>query len=231
MFGLNSNVYVKTRMISEGSKVKKDTKEAIVQSAIYLFNTNGFHGTSIRDIAAKAKVNVANISYYFENKHGLLEYCLTTYFEQYLRKIEDALPLLDDNPVSCLKKASENILTFQCQNIQFTRFILREMSIDSQIVREIMSTYYVKEKYYFKRIFDKGIQMKVFRPLSTPYMIIQLKGLLAMPFLNTQYISEVLHVFPQERFFQEKYLQEIYLWIDGVLKHQGYFQDKLAVNQ
>jgi AcrR family transcriptional regulator len=210
--------------------VKKDTKEAIVQAAILLFNTNGFHGTSIRDIAAKAKVNVANISYYFENKHGLLEYCLTNYFEQYLRKIEEALPLLEESPVNCLKKVAENILYFQCQNIQFSRFILREMSIDSQIVREIMSTYYVKEKYFYKRIFEKGIQMKVFRPLALPYMIIQFKGLLAMPFLNTQYISEVLHVFPQERFFQEKYLLEVNLWIDGVLKPQNFFQDKMAVN-
>jgi AcrR family transcriptional regulator len=210
--------------------VKKNSKDAIVQAAINLFNTNGFHGTSIRDIATKAQVNVANISYYFENKHGLLEYCLTTYFEQYLMKIEEALVLLEDNPIHCLKKVAENILAFQCQNIQFTRFILREMSIDSQMVREIMSTYYVKEKYYFKRILEKGMQTKVFRLQSIPYMVIQFKGLLTMPFLNTQYVTEVLHVFPQERYFQEKYLQEICYWIDGVVESSSLFQTKKAVN-
>jgi AcrR family transcriptional regulator len=210
--------------------VKKNSKEAIVEAAIILFNTNGFHGTSIRDIATKANVNVANIAYYFENKHGLLEYCLTTYFEQYLMKIEEALPLLEDHPVSCLKKVAENILAFQCKNIQFTRFILREMSIDSQMVREIMSTYYVKEKYYFRKILEKGMQTKVFRSQSLPYMIIQFKGLLTMPFLNTQYVTEVLHVFPQERFFQEKYLQEICYWIDGVIEASSFFQTKKAVS-
>jgi hypothetical protein len=210
--------------------VKKNSKEAIVEAAIILFNTNGFHGTSIRDIATKANVNVANIAYYFENKHGLLEYCLTTYFEQYLMKIEEALPLLEDHPVRCLKKVAENILAFQCNNIQFTRFILREMSIDSQMVREIMSTYYVKEKYYFRKILEKGMQTKVFRSQSLPYMIIQFKGLLTMPFLNTQYVTEVLHVFPQERFFQEKYLQEICYWIDGVIEASSFFQTKKAVS-
>jgi AcrR family transcriptional regulator len=209
--------------------VKKNSKDAIIQAAILLFNTNGFHGTSIRDIAAKAKVNVANISYYFENKHGLLEYCLTTYFEQYLKEIEDALPLLEENPVKCLKKVAENILAYQCQNIQFTRFILREMSIDSQVVREIMSTYYVKEKYYIKKILENGIQRKVFRTQSIPYMMIQFKGLLTMPFLNTQYVTEVLHVFPQERFFEQKYLQEIYYWIDGVVE-ATFFQRKKAAS-
>jgi AcrR family transcriptional regulator len=210
--------------------VKKNSKDAIVQAAIILFNTNGFHGTSIRDIATKANVNVANIAYYFENKHGLLEYCLTTYFEQYLKKIEEALPLLEENPVSCLRKVAENILAFQCDNIQFTRFILREMSIDSQIIREIMSTYYVKEKYYFKKILEKGMQAKVFRSQSVAYMIIQFKGLLTMPFLNTQYVTEVLYVFPQERFFQEKYLQEICYWIDGVVEASSFIQTKKAVS-
>lgn len=210
--------------------MKKNSKEAIVQAAILLFNTNGFHGTSIRDIAIKAKVNVANISYYFENKQGLLEYCLTSYFEQYLKRIEAALPLLEENPVTCLKKVAENIIAFQCENIQFTRFILREMSIDSQVVREIMSTYYLKEKYYFKRILDKGMYTKVFRAQSLPYMMIQFKGLITMPFLNTQYVTEVLHVFPHERFFQEKYLNEIYDWIEGVVESGSFYQEKKAVS-
>jgi AcrR family transcriptional regulator len=209
--------------------VKKNSKESIVQAAILLFNTKGFHGTSIRDIATKANTNVANIAYYFENKHGLLEYCLTHYFEQYLMQIEEGLTLLETDPVNCLKTVAENILTFQCHNIQYTRFILREMSIDSQVVREIMSTYYVKEKYYYKKILEKGMQTKVFRVNTISYLIIQFKGLLSMPFLNTQYVTEVLHVFPHERFFMERYLKEINLWIDSVLRAST-IQDKKAAN-
>lgn len=209
--------------------MKKNSKEAIVQAAISLFNTKGFHATSIRDISTKANVNVANIAYYFKNKHGLLEFCLTSFFEQYLIQIEEALPILEEDPLTCLKKVAENILAFQCNNIHFTRFILREMSIDSQVVREIMSTYYVKEKYYFKKILERGVQKKVIRPHSIAYLIIQFKGMLTMPFLNTQYVTEVLHVFPHERFFEEKYLQVMYQWIDGVVGNNALFEKK-AVN-
>lgn len=211
--------------------MKKNSKEAIVQAAISLFNTKGFHATSIRDISTKANVNVANIAYYFENKHGLLEHCLTSFFEQYLIQIEDALTILEEDPIACLKKVAENILSFQCNNIHFTRFILREMSIDSQVVREIMSTYYVKEKYYFKKILEKGIQKKLIRPHSIAFLIIQFKGMITMPFLNTQYVTEVLHVFPHERFFEEKYLQEIHQWIDGVLGMNSFMIEKKVVNQ
>ena len=53
-------------------KVKKNTKQAIVEAALQLFLANGFDGTSIRDIAQKANTNPANIAYYFKNKNGLL---------------------------------------------------------------------------------------------------------------------------------------------------------------
>lgn len=197
--------------------MRKNSKEIIISAAVSLFNTKGFAGTSIRDIAAKANVNPSNIGYYFENKLGLLEHCLTAYFEQYLEQVEAALPLLDQSPSACLKKAIENILYFQFSNIQMSRFIVREMSLDSQTVREIMSTYYQKEKYYFNVIFESGMDKGEFRKLSPAYAMIQLKGQLSMPFLNPHYITEVLHVFPHERYFAEKYLEQLHSWINGAV--------------
>lgn len=197
--------------------MKKNSKEAIVQAAISLFNTKGYSGTSIRDIAGKAKVNTANIAYYFHNKHGLLEYCFTSFFEQYIAKIEEGYNFLDQGATFCLKKMSSLLLNFLCENVQLTSFIFREMSIDSQVVREIMATYYTKEKYFLQKILEKGMDRKEFHRTSVAYMIVQLKGLWIMPFLNTNYLIEVLYVFPNERFFAEKYAHEVYKWIDEVL--------------
>lgn len=50
----------------------KQTKQKVIDAAISLFNTKGYDGTSVRDIAKRADVNVANISYYFAGKQGLL---------------------------------------------------------------------------------------------------------------------------------------------------------------
>lgn len=46
----------------------KQTKQKVIDAAISLFNTKGYDGTSVRDIAKRADVNVANISYYFAGK-------------------------------------------------------------------------------------------------------------------------------------------------------------------
>ena len=198
-------------------KMKKDSKEEIVKAAISLFNSNGYAGTSIRDIAKEANVNSATIAYHFENKLGLLEYCFTYFFEQYLSIIEEKFSSMDLGVKDCLKRITADLLHYQCENIELTSFVYRELSMDSQVVREIMSTYALKEKFYFQKIFEKGFERKEFRPHSIAYLIIQYKGLLIMPFINAHYLREVLYLFPNERFFEQKYLKEINLWIENTL--------------
>lgn len=201
----------------EGEIMGINTKESIIEAAIILFNTNGFAGTSIRDIANKAQTNVSNISYYFQNKQGLLETCFTMYFEEYIRQIETGYLQFEHSVAVRLKNISKNIIQFQCNNLALTRLVQREISLDSQMIREIMSTYFVKERYYFNKLFEEGIHSKEFHSFSINYMIMQYKSLLQMPFLNTYYLTEVLHIFPNETFFSKKYYQEICRWIDGML--------------
>ncbi|RXK85358.1 TetR/AcrR family transcriptional regulator [Filimonas effusa] len=50
-----------------------DKKEHIINTAIELFAVKGFEGTSIREIAAAAQVNLAMINYYFGSKEKLFE--------------------------------------------------------------------------------------------------------------------------------------------------------------
>ncbi|WP_315970093.1 forespore capture DNA-binding protein RefZ [Bacillus tuaregi] len=197
--------------------MKKNSKEEIIQAAIFLFNTKGFQGTTVRDIAGKAKVNVANISYYFQNKNGLLEYCFTDYYENYLSEFEKGMSVLESDAYVCMQKVIENILHFQSENLHLTRFILRELSLDTQVVREMMSTYLTKERYLFSKILEHGMSRKEFKKVDIHFFIIQLKGLLSMPFLNSHYISEVLHILPHESYFADKYYLEVKKWLEGIL--------------
>ncbi len=197
--------------------MKKNSKDAIVQAAISLFQTRGYYGTSIRDIAKKAKVNPANISYYFHGKQGLLEYCFTSFFEQYLAIIEEAHMQLHGGAVKCLKQISKGVLHYFSKNSSLASFVLREMSMDSQISREIMTTYYAKEKFFLQQVFEAGIEQNEFHLQSISYAVIQLKSLWLMPFINAPYLREVFYLFPNEHFFAEKYTEVIDQWIDKTL--------------
>jgi AcrR family transcriptional regulator len=198
--------------------LKTETKKKVIDAAVYYFNTKGFDGTSVREIANKANVNVANISYYFENKNGLLEYLLSNFFDGYLKVIENRFDELDKKSAKeCLLLVVKDILLYQKNNRHLTRFVLRELTLDTLLIREIMTTYLAKERYYIKSIFEIGIKQKEFKKMAIPFTIIQLKGMLSMPYLHPQYLTEVLHVMPYEEYFSEQYYKEIERWINDTI--------------
>lgn len=51
----------------------KDKRQLIMEATLFLFAEKGYEGTSIRDIAEKANVNVAMVNYYFGSKEKLFE--------------------------------------------------------------------------------------------------------------------------------------------------------------
>lgn len=62
----------------------QDTKKKIVEASTYLFGVKGYDGTSTREIAQRAGVNIASLNYHFKSKQGLLKEvteCVVTEFK------------------------------------------------------------------------------------------------------------------------------------------------------
>ncbi|MCJ8009599.1 forespore capture DNA-binding protein RefZ [Lederbergia wuyishanensis] len=190
-----------------------NTQEAIIEAAIALFNLKGYQGTSIRDIASRAKVNPANISYYFKNKQGLLEECLIYFFEPYLSFLEEETQKLEnDSGQLCLIRAIKKVMYFQSKHYQLARFVWREITIDTQTSREMISLYLMKEQYFYSKMIQAASKENK-TPLSISMIVIQLKGMLMMPYINNLYVREVWGMIPQEPYFAEKYFNVIKSWL------------------
>jgi AcrR family transcriptional regulator len=195
--------------------LNQTSKEKVIQASISLFNTKGFDGTSIRDIAAKANVNVAIVSYYFKSKKGLLEHLITSYLDQYIKVMEDVFSTAESlSAREGLHKMTKALLLYQAEHRHLARFVNREMTLDNVLIREVMTTYLAKEKYFLKQLFERGIRSKEFRKLSIPSIIAQYKGMLIMPILQPQYLMEVLHVIPYDDYFYKQYIKGMRNWID-----------------
>ncbi|WP_377888151.1 forespore capture DNA-binding protein RefZ [Alkalihalobacillus sp. R86527] len=210
-------------------KQERDTvsKRNVIQAAIQLFNTKGYNGTSVRDIANKAGVNVSLISYYFDGKKGLAEFLMTTFLEGYVNELEKVHKMLEKKTAkACLVEALQTIMTYQHQNRQLARFVHREITFDSVLVREIMTTYLSKEKFYLSKIFEAGFSRKEFRPQSVDYVVMQLRGMLSMPFLQPQYILEVHHIQPNESYFIERYTKQLLQWVELYVCRELHVQKK-----
>ena len=68
-----------------------------------------------------------------------------------------------------------------------------------------------------------------YKRINIHYFIIQLKGLLSTPFLNSDYMTEVLYIFPNEKYFAEKYLHEIFNWIDSILSLKIDYENQFRI--
>ncbi|HET7658557.1 MAG TPA: forespore capture DNA-binding protein RefZ [Bacillales bacterium] len=195
--------------------MKPNKKQKVIDSAVELFNAKGFDGTSVRDIAARAEVNVALISYYFGGKRALLENLMTSFYEGYISEIESSCEKLDDLSASeVLFEVIHRVLDYQQKHEQLARFAHREVTFDSTLVREVMTTYLMKEKYYYEKVFRMGIKRKEFHRRPIDFLVLQLRESLLMPYLHPQYIREVYHLMPQEAYFKKRYARYLEQWVD-----------------
>ncbi len=202
---------------------KEKTKEKVIDAAISLFNVQGYNGTSIRSIAERADVNPALISYYFRNKKGLLEKLMTEFLEGYVTIIEkEASKLSSQSTRTCLLNIFEQLLVYHQERHHLARFVHREITLDTTLVRELMSTYLMKEKHLFFEIIKTGITRKEFKKQPIDFAIIQLRGMLTMPYLHPQYIREVYHLSPNERYFLTHYVKYLTDWVDNYLCLQSF---------
>lgn len=76
-------------MTAEELKLRSlDTKERIISHAIKMFSESGYEGTSIRQLAKEAEVNIAAINYHFENKENLYYQVLVQSHEKISKEFE-----------------------------------------------------------------------------------------------------------------------------------------------
>ncbi|MFN8369042.1 MAG: TetR family transcriptional regulator [Bacteriovoracaceae bacterium] len=67
-----------------------DTKDKILRVATQLFAQNGFEGTSVRELALQAEVNIAAINYHFQNKENLYREVLRFGVSEFDKTIQQA---------------------------------------------------------------------------------------------------------------------------------------------
>lgn len=196
---------------------KNPSKQKVIDAASFLFFQKGFHGTSVRDIAERACVNVSLISYYFKSKQGLLEHGVTQYYDRYLGVMEETLTAAEhDTVLNQLKKLAEAIIQYRQDNLQFSCFILRELSLDSVFVREMAVTYIAKENYYISNAFFAILTKEQKREYH--FLLMQLKGMLISPYiLQNEWRNQVAGDYSHQMFVQ-KYVKSIHRWLDFIVE-------------
>src|SRR5690348_7129302 len=104
-------------------------KEIIIESAIKLFSTKGFEGTSVRDIASDAGVNVAMINYYFGSKEKLFE-SVVEHRASFLKgMLAELINNKDLTPIEKIDIIIDQTIERKFSNSQFHHLLHRELSL------------------------------------------------------------------------------------------------------
>jgi AcrR family transcriptional regulator len=197
----------------------KKAKDKIIEAAIELFYSHGFQGTTVRKIAQRAKVNLALISYHFGGKKGLLEQLMVRFYEGYFKSIEEGNKIIllnkktEASSMDQLILVMESAFTYLFDSYYMTRFIYRELSMDSTLIREIMTLYLAQEKYLYSSILEMAQDQQVLKIQDIEIFVLQLLNVLYMPFLQPQVIREVYYIEPHSAEFKSRYFNQIEQWI------------------
>ncbi len=141
-----------------------DKKTHIINHAIDLFAEKGFEGTSIRDLATRADVNVAMVNYYFGSKEKLFESIVeerASYTRGLLDEIAKNRGLTDIEKMEHMIDAYINKLF---TNRKFHRVLHQEMMLNK---REALSQAIVEILYpntlIIKSVIDAGMEKGILK--------------------------------------------------------------------
>src|SRR5436190_23438754 len=101
-------------------------REAILAASAELFSAQGYAGTTIKEIAGKAKVNSALLYYYFEDKEGLYRAVLAHLVGSMAKEIGASLTAAPSPEEGVRRFVAAQAERFFA-NRTFARLLLREL--------------------------------------------------------------------------------------------------------
>lgn len=115
------------------------TRAALLDAALHLFGRKGFDATSIRDIAGRARANVAAIAYHFGGKDGLRAACGAEFARRIravvapLMTVEPLPPDAAEARLEALLRRVLGFLTGAPQAQDMVAFMLREVAVEGPV--------------------------------------------------------------------------------------------------
>lgn len=154
-----------------------DKKQHLINTAIQLFAVNGFEGTSMRDLAASADVNLSMINYYFGTKEKLLENLIETRNETTKGILDE---IAHNSRLSGMEKINiiiENSVTRIFAQRDFQRVVHQELMLNNreQLQDSIVDLVF-PNSLAIQKIIEAGIESGEFKAVDAGLTVASIMG-------------------------------------------------------
>jgi AcrR family transcriptional regulator len=171
-----------------------DKKEHIIDVAVELFAEKGFEGTSVRDLATRAEVNVAMINYYFGSKEKLFATMLERKAAYSRTMLEEIVANKSLSPIEKMDLIIEGYVSKLFTNRKFHRVIHQEMMLSQResLQQAIVDILYPNSAL-IKSVIEDGIKKGAFKKVDAPLVIATLVGTINQVLLSRKMCNKLLN--------------------------------------
>ncbi len=181
-----------------------DKHRHILEKAEELFAVKGYSGTSVRDIAQAAKVNLAMVSYYFGSKEKLMETLFKERISLMQLKIETLLKNETLSPIQKVELVIDEYIAKVLDKQLFYKIMLCEMAqrknrVVINYIRDIKLNY----ANMMQSLVQEGQQKKFFRKnIDIMLLMNTMTGTVTQMIMNKEIYREfnTLKKMPEEAF-------------------------------
>ena len=165
-----------------------DKQLEIILVAETLFSEKGFAGTSVREIAETAGINVAMISYYFNSKEKLMEAIFIERTNRMTEKIERLIQDQKLGPFEKLCVVVDDYIDRSIEKHKFYRLMYFEQMLDNNpAINLLLQQLKTKNGELFAKLIKDGQQKKVFKKnIDVVFLIHTMIGTIMHSFMNRQ---------------------------------------------
>jgi AcrR family transcriptional regulator len=171
-----------------------DKKTHIINAAVELFADKGFEGTSVRDIATRANVNLAMINYYFGSKEKLFE-CMVEQKAAYTKDILEEIVNNDKlTEIEKIDRIIDSYVTRLFSNRKFHRIIHHELMINERgVLQDAIVKLLTPNSFIIRNVIDAGIKKGTFKKVDSLLVVATIVGTINQVLLSKKFCNKCLN--------------------------------------
>ena len=170
-----------------------EKKLIIIEAAEKLFASKGFNGTSVRDIAETAGVNLAMISYYFGSKEKLFESMFAYRSEFFKLQLESMVNNTELEPMEKMYKLIDQYIVRLTSQQCFHRIMVREqMMNNNEFITNQIHALKLRNQALIRQLINEGQEKGVFKKdIDIPLMMMTMFGTVSHLVTTQHYYKEM----------------------------------------
>jgi TetR/AcrR family transcriptional regulator, cholesterol catabolism regulator len=146
----------------------------LLRIALELFATEGFHNTSVRDIADRAEIVSGSLFYHFKSKDSILEDLVAPYFSKLLAGLTDVVAQEERSASEAIVGLIEVTIATICDGLLEARVAEREWSVIESTFPDVADSVDMVDRIWLTAI-EQGVKDGEFRsdidPKLTYFML------------------------------------------------------------